>query len=374
MPLGVPSPQTSTGTTRGAAPSRPAWVSKATTALSNGALVASNPAYGKYLSPLPAGRSPLQPWQNIPTATSTAMTVAGNQQSSALQALLAQSAAQQQALQSAADFDTARAGQLRDLAIAGLQSDTGLARSLLASDRYRTVDLGLQGVDADRRYWNTISNAWDTETANIQSDQAKQREFLARAFGIETSALDAAFGFAGTDLGLANRAAQLSYDNSSRAALSDATTRGAMTSKGFRDTRGALLQQLGLSRETNQLNYDRTVSDIGTRRQNATLSKDRGEQGLVKAWADRMVDTERNKAQVTRGLSDADRTAAALQSLASDFGMRDAELVSRLQRGMQQANLDYADTIAAITSAMQSNTADRDQAVAIAQALITGGI
>lgn len=370
MPLGVP---TSTATTRGAAPKSP-FSSGASRVFGAGVTAATvAPQYRKYLGAQPAGRSPLMPWKDMPN-TAAYTTAATNGQSSALQALLAQAAAEQQARQSAADFDGARAAQLRGLAVGGLESDTATARALLASDRYRTVDLGLQGVDADRAYWNTISGAWDKETGNIQADQAAQREFLARAFGIETSALDAMLGFAGTEYGLANRSAQLTYNNSNRSAFSDATSRGAMTSRGFADTRNSLLQQLGLNQESNKLNYDRTASDVGSKKQSATLSKDRGEQALVKAWADRMVDTERNKAQVTRGLSDADRTAAALQSMASDFGLRDSELTARLQRGIQQANLDYADTIAAITAAMQSNTGDRDQAMAIAQSLITGGI
>ena len=327
----------------------------------------------------------------------------------AIQAIEAQQAlsdAQYNARRNELLFSQGQAATTRDRQISELQATTNTQLGLLGGDRYRTVDLGLQGVAADRAYWTAISEAFAKETQNLQANQAKQREFLARAFGIETSQLDALLGFAGErkditnrqlndqhrfaleNRGLSDRRSQLTYDSANRQAWSDATARGAVTSAGFRDTREELLDQLGLSkagsdlsyrekesdigtrRLANDLDYRSTVSDIGTRRQTAGLSKDRGEQALVQEWLDRIVENDRSNATISRGWSDANRTEASLSSLAHDFGLRASDLKDRLRRGTAAANMDYAQTVDAINSALASNDeTQRAAAMAIAQSL-----
>lgn len=316
-------------------------------------------------------KNPLQPWNSAGTfGTTNGLSPEAYLAMQAAQASMAMSDAEYNARRNELLFNQGQAGSQRDRSIANLQSDTTSALNQIAGDKYRTVDLGLEGVNADRAYWDAIAGAFGQETQNLANDQTKQREFLARALGIEVEQLDALTGYAGEERGLADKQAQLSYNTTNRQAWSDATARGAVTSSGFADTRSELLSQLGISQDNNALGYREKISDIGTRRKTAYLSSDRGEQTLAKAWSDREVDTTRSNATVTRGRSDADRAEASLKSLASDYGLKEGELKERMRRGAEQANIDYASTVQAIQNAMASNDAsERANAMAIAQTL-----
>lgn len=266
-------------------------------------------------------------------------------------------------------FAQGQAAATRDRAIEELNASTSSALKALAGDKYRTVDLGTQATYADDAYYDTINSAWDAETQNIAMQQYAQRDFLARAFGIETAQLDQLLGFAGETKALSDRGSQLSYDSNRRQAFSDATARGAVTSDGFTDTRSELLAQLGIQKDNADLGYRREAGQIDTRRKEATLTKDRGERSLVDQSEDRAVQTTRTKVQIERGKADAARTRASLASIAQDFGIQESELTDRLRRGAEAANIDYANAAAALANAMAGNDNDRAQALAFAQSL-----
>lgn len=287
----------------------------------------------------------------------------------AMQAQQAMQDAQYNARRNALLFEQGNAAAQRDRAIEDLNASTQTALGRLAGDRYRTVDLGTQATYADDKYYDTINSLWDQETQNIAMGQYAQREFLARMFGIETNQLDQLLGFATEDRALNDRGSQLSYDRNRRDAFSDATARGAITSDGFSDTRSELLAQLGIELDNNDLALRRTTAEVGTRRSQAQLAKDKGENALVRESEDRAVATGRTKAQIDRGKEDAARTRASLASIASEFGLRESELQDALRRGTERANIDYASAAEALANAMTGNEEDRLAALAIAQSL-----
>lgn len=375
MPLGVPSGSTSTATTRAPAPSVSIGQKALQTAMT-GVFAAGNPSYAPYLSRSSAQtQSPFQPWQ---TKTAPAQRAAGSFQLTAAQQLAMQAAEAQQAMQQAQYnarrnellFNQNLASSSRDSAIAQLRANTDAQLAELIGARERG-QIGLQGVEADRGYWNSVAKNWENENAILFADWAKQREFLSAALGIDLAEIDALVGFAGEELGLANRDAQLRFDSSNRQALSDATARGAVTSRGFGDTRSEILRQLGITQDSNQLNYRQSLSQLDTRRKNAQLTNDRGQQALTtserKRWE---VDTARTAAEVNRGLTNADLEAQTIAATARQLGMQESALRARLEAGIGQANLDYASTIQAIQNALASNDeTQRAAALAIASTL-----
>lgn len=377
MPLGTGSGQTTTATTRGTAAqtARPLGQrasSLVKTGLNAASMVASNPGLGKYMAPLPSSTSVLSPWRTTTTQAQW------DSVPSAAQVLAMQAAEAQQAM-AQAQYNSRRnellfnqnlAGSSRDSAIAQLRANTDASLAELAGARERG-QIGLQGVEADRNYWNSVASNWEKENSILFADWAKQREFLSAALGIDLAEIDALTGFAGEDLALANRDAQLKFDSSNRQATSDATARGAITSRGFADTRNEILQQLGLSQGANDLNYRREISQLGTRKKNAQLTNDRGQQAITtsekKRWE---VDTARTAAEVNRGLTNADIEAQTIAATARQLGMQESALRARLEAGIGQANLDYASTIQAIQGALASNDeTQRAAALAIASSL-----
>lgn len=336
------------------------------------AMVKTNPSLGKYMTPLPSAVSPLSPWRTTTTQAQW------DSVPSAAQVLAMQAAEAQQAMQQA-QYNTRRnelsfnqnlASSSRDSAIAQLQADNAAALAELSGARERG-QIGLQGVEADKNYWNSVAKNWETENSILFADWAKQREFLSRALGIDLADIDAMMGFAGEDLALANQDAQNQYGSSNRRAISDATGRGAITSQGLRDTKQELLAQLGLQQSSNQLNYRRATNELDKRKKEAVLTNDRGQQALTtnerKRWE---VDTARTAAEVNRGLTNADLEAQTIAATARQLGMQESALRDRLAAGIGQANLDYASTIQAIQNAMASNDeTQRAAALAIASTL-----
>lgn len=142
------------------------------------------------------------------------------------------------------------------------QNDLGM----LAQDRYRQVDLAREGLGIDRgRIDNDkthINNVWDI----LQRDIGNRRGTTDRTLAIQQWLNDQGIRHNNQQRSLTGDELSFSRDKTSRNQLSDATARGAYSSRGHRMDQLETLRQYNLGIRGADLTHDRTrVGLQGTR-------------------------------------------------------------------------------------------------------------
>lgn len=184
-----------------------------------------------------------------------------------------------------------------------LQQSSGADLARLMEQQYRDVQLGKEGNDLNR---------WFAQIGLGQADQQ--------------------LGLAGQGRDLDIRGAGLNRDIGYRANLSDASSRGAITSSGYLQNDRDLLGKFNLARDTANLGYA-----------GAELTHDRQK-------------TDYDSTIAKAGLDD-----KALDSLAREYGIRASDINNQLKLATTKLGLDYAQTIKQLNDQLHSNNAQLAQ-------------
>lgn len=164
------------------------------------------------------------------------------------------------------------------------------------------------------------NNAWYKQ-ASAQNDLARLGLQQGRDVGLARERNAADSGFADRGFAIDSRGNALQRDMGYRANTSEAAGKGSITSGGYQQNNRDILGQFGIAQDTTQLTLDKKKSDL-------TLD---------------------NK---------------AIDSLATEYGIRKSDVMNALQYGMTQLGLDWTQTQSQLASQLNSDDANiRQQAL-----------
>lgn len=240
------------------------------------------------------------------------------------------------------------------------QKNTDLSKKALDIGKFQ--DVGLAGQRAQQAY-DTAKTSFAQDMARINgmagltdAERAEKIRAARTTYGDIVAKLQANYAFNTADL-------QAAAGRDQRGALSSATARGAVGSKGYGDMRTDISSQLSsnLNRESSNLQLGRTgaQSDL-TASNNATDLAYRNNQIQLQTARDNAAAAER-QAALDKANSD-----KYLASVAADYGIRQSQADEALKQGLSALGYDSAATTAALIQAQKSSDA---QAAAQAQAL-----
>lgn len=257
--------------------------------------------------------------------------------------------------------------------------------ALGALDRSRYTEQG--------NYLAQLLGLDQTRFSNVNQDIGNQRGINFRTFQnaqtTNQNSYDAAI-----------RGAQLTLDRAQSAAMTDATTRGALLSQGYGETYGfnnrdyansetAAKDTLGTSNDRANIGYDSRNFDLDasgranqlqwdTDQTNSThanfqnkLQYDTDSANRDQSRRSNELQWEQDKNSYALAQAQNTRNQEYLNATAKDYGIQGQQLADSLQRGIDKLGLDYSSTIAQLGNlSSQSSSAAQAQKQAITYALL----
>lgn len=265
-----------------------------------------------------------------------------------------------------------QAGAVRDLNLDFLNRGQGNDLARLNEQRYRSIDLerqALQGNEQDlaarrgllgERY-GLAQEGYDLDMKSIGQQYASNLKGYQSDLGYMQGLYDDYSedrAFNEQEAALRSRGNTLSRDRGTRLARSDATARGAATSRGLQDEFGDITSQFQLAQDSSQTQLQRAQTGVGREEDLTTKQiQDRYREyqdvheglGIQGEGAFLQLKGQRN-ALGGQGLDldqrggDLYRTGQALDSLAREYGVKESDIRNAFEQASAKMNLDYNST------------------------------
>lgn len=227
----------------------------------------------------------------------------------------------------------------------------------------------------DRDYFNALNGLLGRSRGNAYDRFQSNDQYLA---GVAQDN-QAQYGFATRDFRNDLAGARLQRDTSRRAASSDAASRGAFGSAGFRDNISDILSQFGLNTDAANLALDRANQQIGERDrsignersnlrfgyEDQTIGFDRDAAGLTRsaasnfnAYRDDLQGFRKQEVDLNAQGRELENTNKALDSLAREYGIKRTDIENQFNNAVTRLGLDADQTRQDLEQMLNSGNAE----------------
>jgi len=293
--------------------------------------------YSENMPGIPNTNGTPNPFINMPSGLPTAESVAGQR---AADELAAQYQSQSDAMfaqrKSDFEYDKLLANSMTGVNNKALTNATANSLALNNESMFRnSLDSRSNAIDA-----KFITDTWGLSNEQKILDDANVQRLIGQ--------VEEGYGFANRQFDLANQATDLQQGINTRAAVSDATGRGAMLSAGFMDNLSDIKTQADISRGRAVLDQSQAFSGIT---------------GNIGDLKNRQANTDiayRNSVLGFQQQLDNNSLAkSAIDSMAREYGIRAKDMQQSLAVAIEKNNLDNAQVIGQLSQAYQSGNAQQ---------------
>ena len=237
---------------------------------------------------------------------------------------------------SAWKWDSGLANSLTGVNNQALRNATNNNLSLNQESAYRN-SLDGQGNTLDAQF---IRDTWGLANEQKTVDDANMQRLIGQA--------NEGYGFANRQFDLANQATGLQEGINTRAAVSDASGRGATLSAGFMDNLGDIKAQADISRGRSALDQSQAFSSIT---------------GNIGDLYNRQASSDISYRNDVRGFQQQlDRNSfakSAIDSMAREYGIRAKDMQQSLAAAIEKNNLNSAQVVSQLNQAYLSGNAQQ---------------